>query len=181
MQTVLNIEIESTQILKIVIGSGGTGDKLDSNSMATAGNGGTTTVSKDDSQIISAVGGGGGRNTPTAVSGVGNGDGGVSANNPNGKDGTGYIFNDSSLGLAGGGGGSFAKLINTEEQPAPAGKPKGGKGGVGYAQIYHQNEAGFIPGGGAGAGLAVYRSGQHVQIDGKNGGAGGVYIRFKSA
>ena len=95
-------------------------------------NGGATKVEKNNIQLLLANGGGGSgynNNTSFASKGIGNGNGGVRLNSVvNPTNGTGFIFNDASLGLAGGGGGGGAggsQQISTKADASP-----GGTGGV---------------------------------------------------
>ena len=145
-------------------------------------NGGVTKVEKNNIQILSANGGGGsGYNNKTsyASKGVGNGNGGIrlaAIENP--TNGTGYIFNESSLGIAGGGGGG-GFLYGAGQTGMKGGTPNGANGGyvdTNNNTAYSAGNAGVGGGGGAGGSQQI-----STKADASPGGTGGVYIRFKSA
>lgn len=135
------------------------------------GVGGTTTVSAGDTTLISAAGGhsaiASNDNSTDGIGGAGNGAGGTyGTNNGNGNAGSGYKFNDQSLGVPGGGGGA-AGAKRTSERPI-GGSPFGGNG----ARNGVSAQKGKGPGGGGGGGM----NGTSY-LDGANGADGGLYVR----
>lgn len=163
--------------LKITVGSAGIGGT--SSSTASPGtSGGTTSVELDNTALITAKGGGGGESGygkpryTQIPGGVGNGNGGVGTEDRSitrrGQDGTAYIFNDTSLGLAGGGGGGGGGYSG--DNIATGGSPNGGDGVQSTGDSSIKGSEGKAFGGGGGGGR-YYNSGY-------NGGAGGVYFRF---
>ena len=180
VQTILDVEVTTSDIIKITIGSGGS--ILYMEATANGYNGGVTKVEKNNIQILSANGGGGsGYNNSTsyASKGVGNGNGGIrlaAIENP--TNGTGYIFNESSLGIAGGGGGG-GFLYGAGQTGMKGGTPNGANGGyvdTNNNTAYRAGNAGVGGGGGAGGSQQI-----STKADASPGGTGGVYIRFKSA
>lgn len=142
--------------------------------------GGTTTVTLADGSSYSAPGGSGGTNTGTG--GQGNGNGGSS--NSSGNNGSRYLFDTASLGLAGGGGGGGGYAgYDSKGYIPPGGSPKGGKGGAYYlptgsgSYVPVSPTTGETPGGGGGGGY--YEMNWNDTCAGAYGGNGGVYIRFK--
>lgn len=165
-------------ILKITVGSAGSGGASKKNASSPGTSGGTTSVTLNDATLVTANGGAGGENGygksyPSLIpGGIGNGNGGTGTSksgvNCNGGAGSGYIFNDSSLGLAGGGGGGGG----TSGAVANGGSPNGGNGShydEGYSSIIGGTPGENFGGGGGGG---------HNSFDGCNGGRGGVYLRF---
>ena len=166
--------------LQIKIGSG------------TALDGGSTQVVEDSATILTANGGMRGNvvsyseneDTGNIPGGVGNGNGGVGRGRSNfnttsqGQDGTVYVFNDSSLGLPGGGGGGA--MYSTRYDVYVYSKAGQSKGGVGSTYKPNPNEQtqraqnGQIPGGGGGGVISNITSSPSYT----SGGSGGVYIRF---
>ena len=126
------------KLLKITIGGRGWGSNYADGNVSAGGNGGDTSLQIDGVSALTAnggKGGAGGSSGPTA-GGSGNGRGGnggryVDVAQPGGS-GSGYIFNDSSLGLAGGGGGGggFSDNNATDATAKSGGLPYGGKGGT---------------------------------------------------
>lgn len=145
-------------------GSAGTGNSTGDADLTVGGTGGTTTVSIPEMGF--SLSANGGTSSPAPAAGIGNGNGGVSSDNIHpeaGSDGTGYIFGEAGLGLAGGGGGSSGKY-SRNSSVANGGLPKGGSTG----------SAGESPGGGGSGGYQRDGSGSN----GFAGGNGGAYLRF---
>ena len=146
--------------------------------------GGATKVEKNNVQLLLANGGGGSgynNNTNSASKGIGNGNGGLSAGQENPTNGTGYIFNNSSLGIAGGGGGgAFVAYVQTEGAVVmKGGLPNGANGGLfasDTATLLDATTPGIGGGGGGGGAQQLL-----YKANASAGGTGGVYIRFKSA
>lgn len=175
--------------LTITIGSGGASSaKTTSTKTSTGGTGGKTTVKFGDVTVCEANGGNGGTSAPYSSSGTipsggaGNGAGGRGSGGGTydsyagmpGTDGNKYIFDDTSLGLAGGGGGGGGTgYANTPALLARnvGGAPNGGKGGA------HNVQGGTVAGA-AGKQMGGGGGGGSIQGYGYNGGAGGVYLRF---
>lgn len=173
----------------ITIGSGGAASgRTTSTKTSTGGTGGKTTVKFGDVTVCEANGGNGGRSAPynsastIPSGGAGNGAGGRGSGGGTydsyagmpGTAGNKYIFDDTSLGLAGGGGGGGGTgYADTSALLARnvGGVPNGGKGGAYNSSGGHVNgSAGKSMGGGGGGGA--------MQGYGYNGGGGGVYLRF---
>ena len=153
--------------IAVSIGSGGkkvsesTAGPLDGTYTGTDGGNTTINSQADGSLLLSAVGGKGGTiiasssdtNHLRGVGGTGNGTGGVTQKYTSysersayyvasGTNATGYKFNDSSLGIAGGGGGSVSvgTYNDSEVFNRPSkGEPNGGWAGL-YRLIYNGNE-----------------------------------------
>lgn len=164
-QTNISLE-ENGSNIEFVIGSGGSGGSGTTSSEYrphNGGSGGTSyayfrkTQDGDISLTLTAKGG-------TSTSGNGRGAVNTSNQTYDGTDGKGYIFDDSSLGLAGGGGG------------ASSSGSYNGVGGKPFGADYLENAKGF---GGGGSG-ARYASSSAQNYRGNSGGNGGAYIRFKS-
>ena len=171
-------EIANAEI-SVEIGSGGKNTNYNGTS------GGITTVKNNSTGAIlaSAAGGngGGGNGTSSAPSGgtggSKGGDGGRIYGNgypadftgKAGADATGYIFDDTSLGLAGGGGGGGAGSNRTSTGIGAGGKPYGGAGGLYGSSGATTNATGGQFGGGGGGGYSN---------DYGAGGSGIVYFRF---
>ena len=160
--------------LIIIIGAGGSAGGI-SNQVGTPGtDGGATSVQLLNSNVITALGGSGGKgkNLTGSRGGSGNGNGGgwnsQDKTMEEAGNGTGYIFNDSSLGLAGGGGGGGGDDTSVKA----GGAPYGGAG------AYYKDPdtpstdstAGTGFGGGGGGGMRF--------VTASNGASGGVYLRF---
>lgn len=164
--------------LKITVGSAGSGGLHQSYAASPGASGGTTSVTLSDTALVTANGGNGGesgygKSYGTLIpGGTGNGNGGTGTSksgvNCSGSAGSGYIFNDSTLGLAGGGGGGGGGY----GAPSVAGGSPNGGNGVQYTGSYTFTEGtvGKDFGGGGGGG--------RYNVDGYAGGAGGVYLRF---
>lgn len=170
----LNVQIGSEDTFSIIVGAGGNVGENSSSSAETftAAAGGTTSVSKNSSVILSANGGGGATGyyrNGTASGGTGNGNGGVS--DEKGADGTGYIFNDQSLGLAGGGGGG-GDDSGTLTSGGYSGLPYGAPGSI-WSVNTNAGTPG-IGGGGGGGAKGSYGEGGYASA----GGSGAVYARF---
>lgn len=179
--------------ISIIVGSGGAGGKYSSTrpsgNECNGSSGGTTSVILGEQiEIATATGGGGGqiglsRDAPgsggTSINGGSGGNGGYGGTYETyrGSDGNSsnvHIFNDNSLGLAGGGGGAGSGYVSSDYTRPAAGLPNGGLGG---AYIVHDHsrvkpENGKPFGGGGGA---EYRASWDKTTSGANGG---VYLRF---
>lgn len=173
----------SGKSVKITVGSSGIGSSFADGNVSSGGDGGYTSLQIDGISILIASGGkggAGGSSGPTA-GGAGNGNGGngglyeSSASGSNyatsGGPGSGYIFNDSSLGRAGGGGGGGGLSGNsaTDAKAKRGGLPYGGKGGT-QSGTYSGTSGGAPGGGGGGAGGS--------NGNGGTGGRGQMYLRF---
>lgn len=167
--------------IKISIGAGGKSGILTGNDKpgGNGSQGGISTISLGEI-VVSANGGGGGEGAKidppnVAQGGDGNGKGGQGAwdtEPPNtataGGNGTKYIFDDSSLGLAGGGGGGGGAEEYSDK--ICAGGNPGGASGAKYAGgTTNAGEAKLGGGGGGGTGGLGAAS---------NGGNGVAYLRF---
>ena len=161
--TRLGILLSEISSFNYTIGTGGRyGNPTDDGE-----NGGQTIVSFSGSSVqsITANGGNGG---DRYGGGRGNGAGGYDSN---GGNGTGYIFNESNLGLAGGGGGAAG--ANVTEDLFSGGSPYGANGS--RSQNNRQNGRG--PGGG-GAGESE-RTQFNYSYTAGSGADGVVYYRFR--
>lgn len=183
VENLLGSPIDSTQTYQFQVGSGGYGADTQYGNQS-AGNGGASKVFKGSENILTANGGNGGSQSSP---GAGNGNGGSGQTSSsgslqtgaqyNGGNGSGYKFNDPSLGVLGGGGGAggamsyshliAAHLINT------GGSPNGGRG----ACSGMSGENGKFPGGGGGGGSYDLYSGTYGS--GGSGGAGIIYLRLR--
>ena len=132
------------------------------------GTGGTTSVKYNDETLLTATGGSGGQTVESngikfKGGGAGNGDGGSTKGNgttgANGGSGTVYLFEDTTLGLAGGGGG---------------GGSSGASGGAPYGGNASGHSSGFSGGKGPGGG-----GGGNKEGHGAGGAAGAVYVRVR--
>lgn len=175
----LAVSVSDNRKINITVGAGGAAyntypTTYNPNGPYPAGDGGTTSVSLDNNLICSADGGTGsvGYTDYRLVTG-GNGNGNGGGLRVNGADGSKYVFNDESLGLAGGGGGNG---YNTTKQTG--GAPFGASGGrfdTSSREEFHAGEArGPGGGGGGGGGYASYVGASQ----GSSGHAGAVYLRF---
>lgn len=179
VETQLDIDVDTSDKLTVTIGAGGSIRYI--TNATTAGNpGGHTAVDKGSIRLVSAYGGtGSGVNNGVPFQGTGNGNGGVRSNSVvNPTNGTGFIFNDASLGLAGGGGGG-GFLAGAGQTEMKGGTPNGANGGyvdTNNNTAYRAGSAGVGGGGGAGGSQQI-----STKADASPGGTGGVYIRFKSA
>ena len=179
VETQLDIDVDTSDKLTVTIGAGGSIHYI--TNATTAGNpGGHTAVDKGSIRLVSAYGGtGSGVNNGVPFQGTGNGNGGVRSNSVvNPTNGTGFIFNDASLGLAGGGGGG-GFLAGAGQTEMKGGTPNGANGGyvdTNNNTAYRAGSAGVGGGGGAGGSQQI-----STKADASPGGTGGVYIRFKSA
>ena len=179
VETQLDIDVDTSDKLTVTIGAGGSIHYI--TNATTAGNpGGHTAVDKGSIRLVSAYGGtGSGVNNGVPFQGTGNGNGGVRSNSVvNPTNGTGFIFNDASLGLAGGGGGG-GFLAGAGQTEMRGGTPNGANGGyvdTNNNTAYRAGSAGVGGGGGAGGSQQI-----STKADASPGGTGGVYIRFKSA
>ncbi len=181
VNTITAHPVSPLDAIKLYIGAGGRA----STSIpygGDGGTGGTTYATKNGSTICTVAGGGGGKRDDSgsnggSLGGPGNGAGGAGTRYLNGwqgpqpgNPGTGYVFNDATLGLAGGGGGGGG---NGNTATMQGGAPYGGAGGT-YG--YHGSSGTGAGGGGGGAG------GNSTQQDffhvGGDGGSGIAYIRF---
>lgn len=167
--------------LSITIGAGGSPGRHGVS--GNGGNGGNTVISSNRKTILQAHGGNGATTISSSKTqpGTGNGNGGygIISHSPNsssrdtcaGKPGSGYLFNDSSLGVPGGGGGSglWGDLDATHADPISGGAPNGASGGA----LPNRSAGTAGIGGGGGGG----RSSAEPSLASK-GGNGAVYIRF---
>ena len=179
VSTKTGIASAANAALKITVGSAGSGGPTQRNSASPGTSGGTTSVTLDDAVLATANGGNGGesgygKSYGTLISGgTGNGNGGTGTSksgvNCSGSAGSGYIFNDSTLGRAGGGGGGGGGYSGATS--VAGGAPNGGNG-VQFTGSYTATDGtvGKDFGGGGGGG--------RYNVDGYAGGAGGVYLRF---
>ena len=166
VENLLSIVSIPEQSISFEIGSGGAAGIT-----TPGGTGGNTNVSYGDNIILSAAGGNGGSVQQSggspAAGGAGNGIGGSGSMNTmygtNGSDGTGFKFNDASLGVAGGGGGGGGRALG--------GNPYGGDG-ANYPSRPTASTPG--PGGGGGGGN---NGGDSASQVGSAGGNGIVYFR----
>ena len=158
VDTALNVTPQENREITVTVGAGGQW------SVYSASSGGVTSVQENGQSIVSANGGSPGTvSGETAIGGAGNGKGGDSFES--GQDATGFIFNDSTLGLAGGGGGAGMK----SRSGAAGGLPYGGASrGIGVS-----SESGKGPGGGGAGGQT---SGGSTSTPG-SGHSGAVYFR----
>nr|DAL52021.1 MAG TPA_asm: hypothetical protein [Caudoviricetes sp.] len=165
------------KLLKITIGGRGWGSNYADGNVSAGGNGGDTSLQIDGVSALTAnggKGGAGGSSGPTA-GGSGNGSGGNGGRYENvaqpGGSGSGYIFNDSRLGLAGGGGGGggFSGNNATDATAKSGGLPYGGKGGT--QDGTPSGTSGSGPGGGGGGAGST-------NGNGGDGSSGQMYLRF---
>lgn len=169
--------------MQIIIGAGGSGGEFKSD----GGDGGATQIIIQNNENMIANGGKAGlaafKYDSDVLGGVGNGNGGgtyyASGFNeydqlPGGK-GSGYIFDDISLGYAGGGGGGAGYAGgSTSTYHNPGGSPYGGHGAYydGSSSGSSGRQASSGTGAGAGGGGGVYG------LYGAKGGDGCAYFRF---
>ena len=199
--TVLNSLIKKGEKIQLNIGAGGQILSPSKAGKYGGGQGGYTQVIalKENTPIVTANGGFGGNGYINQrgdsdyeheiySGGAGNGAGG-SRRDPgadqrglanNGTNATGFIFNEQSLGLAGGGGGGAGAVRSDSTGSAvwivtQGGKPFGAKGAA-YKDSWNiEVYAPTGPGGGAGGSLGdANKSGLQP-----SGASGGVYIRWK--
>lgn len=151
----LSHSVSQSQKYNIIIGSGGSGNTINSNGNNGAQQGGSTKLTMDSNQLLIADGGKAG-NVTAYSDGTGNGDGAEfmpGGGQREATDGVGYKFDNISLGLIGGGGGglgrtyySYAGNYNTK-QSSLGGSPFGGHG----SDYQNGNNARGWGGGGGGA------------------------------
>ena len=165
------------KLLKIALGGMGSGSNYADGNASAGGSGGDTSLQIDGVSALTAnggKGGAGGSSGPTA-GGSGNGSGGNGGRYENvaqpGGSGSGYIFNDSRLGLAGGGGGGggFSGNNATDATAKSGGLPYGGKGGT--QDGTPSGTSGSGPGGGGGGAGST-------NGNGGAGSSGQMYLRF---
>lgn len=165
------------KLLKIALGGRGSGSNYADGNVSAGGSGGDTSLQIDGVSALTAnggKGGAGGSSGPTA-GGSGNGSGGNGGRYENvaqpGGSGSGYIFNDSRLGLAGGGGGGggFSGNNATDATAKSGGLPYGGKGGTQNGT--YSGTSGSGPGGGGGGAGST-------NGNGGAGSSGQMYLRF---
>lgn len=164
--TKLLVPTTSLEELTLIVGSGGNAG----GSAKSGGDGGSTAIKSAGTGLLVASGGFGGiGGQRTNAGGVGNGNGGYS-NVSDGEDGVGYVFDDASLGLAGGGGGGGGTRAGNTG--AVGGNPYGGNGALGSTNTVNGEDAtaGKGPGGGGGGGYYNMKSAA--------GASGCIYIRF---
>lgn len=166
-ETGISLE-ENGRTITFSIGNGGTGGTwTNDRDVFGAGRSGTrTTVTfQQSSKTITANPGNAATHTSGSYlenGGIGNGNGGNGNTTPdNGTNGTGYIFNESSLGLAGGGGGGSGESGSSSFGGSPNGANGTGSAGAN----------GRAPGGGGSGGQ------KNGYNNGGAGGKGAVYIR----
>lgn len=172
--------------IKISIGAGGAkGEMVTDNIPGVSGKQGGVTKIVLGGTTVSASGGAGGEggklNPPDiAQGGAGNGKGGRGAwdgSNPDaiataGENGTKYIFDESSLGLAGGGGGGGGEYEEDVNAARPGGRPGGASGAGRPSKDGSFGKAGDAKLGGGGGG------GTGGGYSASNGGSGVAYLRF---
>lgn len=169
VKTKLTVPRTSVEELTIIVGSAGAVGGYGSS----GGGGGSTTIKSAGTDFLVANGGSGGvGGNATNAGGVGNGNGGQ-VNVSNGGDGVGYIFDDTSLGLAGGGGGGGGKsAAHTTSVGNLGGNPYGGDGALAPAGTLSGSNATPAKGYGGGGGGGYYNK------IASSGASGCVYIRF---
>lgn len=153
ISTLLNVYPSVDRKFTASIGAGGINNNNDS-----ASDGGTTTFQQGQEVLLSAAGG---KLGTTRAGGVGNGNGG--APDAPGENATGFLFNDSALGIPGGGGGGGA--INQ-----PGGSPYGGASKFPPTS----GESGKGPGGGGAGG----RQNSAGPTSAGNGHPGAIFLRI---
>lgn len=182
VQTYLS-RILANNNMQIIIGAGGSGGEFKSD----GGDGGATQIIIQNNENMIANGGKAGlaafKYDSDVLGGVGNGNGGGTYyasgldkydQLPGGK-GSGYIFDDISLGYAGGGGGGAGYTGGyTSTYHNPGGSPYGGHGAYydGSSSGSSGRQASSGTGAGAGGGGGVYG------LYGAKGGNGRAYFRF---
>ena len=194
-------------IYSIIIGAGGAGAQGTLyggyGAGRTGGNGGQTLITKEGLNLY-ANGGNGGQGgvngNGTSLGGEGNGKGGnsycqstpsYSATWDNGENATVYKFNDSNLGIAGGGGGGGSGNGYSNGNPpvnpvgGTGGNPYGGTGGAlaaGTSSMWYgyggENGKGYGGGGGGGTGCAIDNSRFYGVGTGGTGGPGVAFLRW---
>lgn len=178
---ILSKSMKGVSKLTMVIGAG---------SSANATRGGTTSLTANDTSIInsSILGGNSGTNTVPGAAANGGGAGGASAtayNVDNAGPGTNgsYIFNDSTVGRAVGGGAGSTWQANASVSPSGAlarnGGDKGGGKGYGTGNIgtaFNQTSPGEPTTGGGGAGSS---SAGAAADSGAIGGSGSIRFRVR--
>ena len=196
VSTQVSYVVSSNETITINVGSGGTNLSPSTGGSYVGGNGGTTTVSKNNVQFLQANGGNGGQGVLDGrgisvnyfvQGGSGNGKGGyaqeadayTSGSTGNGVAGTGYIFNEAGLGLAGGGGGGGGNVRSDSTQSAQqlssqGGSPYGANGAKVTSSFQLQVYSPRGIGGGAGG---TSGNSNRTGMPG-NGASGGVYIRW---
>ena len=198
VQNMLGVIVESNEnYYELIVGAGGSGGNgSDVNwgfQNIMGGDGGTTSITTGENNFINAQGGkGAGGNTRenAGVGGSGNGNGGngyfwgvnQSHTYTSPSIGTGYKFNDSSLGLVGGGGGGGGYYVAYGEATfIPGASPFGGNGGCKVS-----NQDTYLPtigkgaGGGGGGGGVSQGSGSMFTYyqNGAKGADGKIYLRW---
>lgn len=178
--------------ISITVGSGGQGGAYSatrpSGNECDGSPGGTTSVVLGEQiEIATASGGGGGqiglsKATPglggTSINGGSGGNGGygntyATYRGSDGNSSNVYIFDDNSLGRAGGGGGAGSGYVTSGYTRPAAGLPNGGLGGAYIVNGTNGTPENGKPfGGGGGAEYRDRKSGTN------SGAAGGVYLRF---
>lgn len=178
--------------ISITVGSGGQGGVYSatrpSGNECNGSTGGTTSVTLGEQiEIATASGGGGGqiglsKATPglggTSINGGSGGNGGygdtyATYRGSDGNSSNVHIFDDNSLGLAGGGGGAGSGYVTSGYTRPAAGLPNGGLGGAYIVNGTNGTPENGKPFGGGGG--AEYRDRKHST---NSGAAGGVYLRF---
>lgn len=205
-----NVSVITLEKYSVYIGAGGTGGgsgyyyKSDSGRGTTyggnGGDGGATQITVGGTIILEASGGKKGttktsssESTNICLGGAGNGDGGrgytSSQSRTLGADGSVYKFNDTSLGLAGGGGGHGGSTAygtsSTGISETAGSSPYGGDADVYASSTYvgRSGGAGRGPGGGGSGGCGANLSG--TSSNRRYGGSGGAgangacYLRWR--
>lgn len=185
VKSVLGIKREQNPSFDATIGAGG---KKAVSSTTNATKGGTTKASSSDSVLVQATGGNGAKGRPNSANispspGTGNGNGGRGVSSSTGitqeyrtqatgGNGSGYLFDDPELGVAGGGGGA-GSLLAGDETAKPAAKGGSPSGASGSAVVGSgANVAPGTPGIGGGGGGGV-----NLVHESTNGGAGAIMVR----
>lgn len=185
VNSVTGISLPNSTISFTVGAGGGYGHKDSdaSDGSAYAGAGGASYVKNAVGETIVSANGGSGASK--GVGGAGNGKGGNT--NSVGQNGTGYLFNDSSLGVAGGGGGGGGNDGSVpdggeypyDDFPYAGGSPYGGQS----CYRNHFSDGGWLnvsatsgrgPGGGGGGG--ALENGNNTAA---SGASGGIIVRAK--
>lgn len=178
IKSATNISLPNSTI-SFTIGSGGVSGYKSSDAdegSAYGGSGGESSVKKSDGSTIVSANGGSGASKGTG--GAGNGKGGNV--NSVGEDASGYLFDDSSLGVPGGGGGGGGNDKTGTGTPISGGTPYGGTGSY---SVYNTTEGGYnnynatsgsgYGGGGGGGAQTNYGNSSAA------GAAGAVFVRAR--
>lgn len=159
ISTVLNIDAIAFSQFSVQIGACGKAVLVSAASPTQAG---STIVKAGDVLLVSAAGGFSAYYDNYSRGGSGNGKGGDNTS-PNGEPASGYLFDETDLGIPGGGGGGYG-------QNGIGGSPYGGNGA--NSRTSQSAESGKGPGGGGGGGV----SGGTLS-SGADGANGAVFFR----